>query len=128
MLELIQKIKDYTEAGIILEHMELFEEPMSNESLHMPYTLEELAKLGIYKCDIGGTCYIDGYGCVRRSHKEIEHIFSEDAHIFVYDCYADLSLKVDVVEGRRIVRHVCEHENLVLCATEMKKVFDKEGD
>ena len=26
MLELIQKIKDYTEAGIILEHMELFEE------------------------------------------------------------------------------------------------------
>ena len=26
MLELIQKIKDYTEAGIILEHMELFDE------------------------------------------------------------------------------------------------------
>jgi len=28
MLELIQKIKDYTEAGIILEHMELFDELM----------------------------------------------------------------------------------------------------
>lgn len=26
MLELIQKIKTYTEAGIILEHMELFDE------------------------------------------------------------------------------------------------------
>ncbi len=26
MLELIQKIKDYTEAGIILNHMELFDE------------------------------------------------------------------------------------------------------
>ena len=26
MLELIQKIKDYTDAGIILEHMELFDE------------------------------------------------------------------------------------------------------
>ncbi len=26
MLKLIQKIKDYTEAGIILEHMELFDE------------------------------------------------------------------------------------------------------
>ena len=33
MLELIQKIKDYTEAGIILEHMELFDEleEMANE-------------------------------------------------------------------------------------------------
>jgi len=28
MLELIQKIKLYTEAGIILEHMELFDELM----------------------------------------------------------------------------------------------------
>jgi len=29
MLELIQKIKDYTEAGIILEHMYLFDEAYS---------------------------------------------------------------------------------------------------
>ena len=41
MLELIQKIKLYTEAGIILEHMELFDE-LKKRHLNL---MNDIAKL-----------------------------------------------------------------------------------
>ena len=50
MLELIQKIKDYTEAGIILEHMELF----SDAEVMAKERLIDLDKPVVMKCPTCG--------------------------------------------------------------------------
>ena len=127
VLELIQKIKDCTEAGIILEHMELFDELLDYPELQVPYTDKELIDMNIYKCEIGHTCYIQGYGCVRENHDMLKEYFEDSAKIFLYKCHTDMTYKLAVSDKRKCYFHVCEYENIKYCAQEISnKVYSRE--
>ncbi len=125
MLELIQKIKTYAEAGIILEHMELFDELLDYPELQVPFTDEELIKMGVYNCEVGKTCYIGGYGCVRKNHDNLNKYFKDTARLFLYECYADMSFKFGVSDGRKCYFEACEYENIEFLAERLSNLLYK---
>jgi hypothetical protein len=107
MLELIQKIKTYTEAGIILEYMELFDEAekLCNKKQN------KQRKSNAYVCDIGEFHSGFEYG-ERVSTKKINKYFDDDIDIYLYKNQQLIIYNLHIVIGEtgHLIR--CEYENI----------------